>query len=101
MKAENGSRYVMGIWSKTVYGQFPEKILFLQREKEVHLGGFWLKALMAMIVGRALCPGSSHSGAGEQSTQDHDRAYDKGYHDGHEDGFHKHDDLEFLDDDFF
>ena len=61
------------------------------------MGGFWLKALMAMIIGRALWPGSSHGGAGEQPTQDHDREYGQGY----EEGFHEHDDPDFFDGDFF
>lgn len=69
------------------------------------MGGFWLKALMAMIIGRSLWPGSSHGGSSEQSRQDydrgHDRGHDYGYHDGYEEGFHEYDAPEFLDDDFF
>ena len=69
------------------------------------MGGFWLKALMAMIIGRALWPGSSHGGGGEQSTQDYDQGYDQGYDEGykdaHEEGFHEHDDPAFFKDDFF
>lgn len=92
---------VMRAWTNTGNRQFPEKILFPKSEKEVHMGGFWLKALIAMIIGRALWPGSSNGETGEQSTQDYDRWYDEGYQNGHDEGFHEHDDPDFFDDDFF
>ena len=69
------------------------------------MGGFWLKALMAMIIGRALWPGGSHGDSEEQSTQDyqqgHDQGYDRGYDDGYDEGFHESDDSDFFDGDFF
>ena len=95
----------LGRWSTVGNREFLKKIFFLHPKKEVHMGGFWLKALMAMIIGRALWPGSSHGGAGEQPMQDHDReygqGYEEGYHDGYEEGFHEHDDPDFFDGDFF
>ena len=69
------------------------------------MGGFWLKALIAMVIGRALWPGSSHGGSEEQSAQDfqqgYDEGYDRGYDDGYDEGFHEIDDSDFFDGDFF
>ncbi len=86
-------------------GKIYLKNFLLHREMEVQMGGFWLKALIAMIIGRALWPGPSRGDNTEQSSQDYDRGYedgyDHGYEDNHEEWFHEHDDPDFFDDDFF